>query len=205
MTITETHRPSRGDRIGLWTFAVAGVAIAGWAVWTAIARIIEVLPNKDVAVLAAFSGTQAMAPIGPDGAEVAVELDQAIVTAPSLPDASLAAIVIQQLVLAASVVGVVVCLIWLIRNMAVGTVFSRTNSVLVTSAGFLGIAGYFLVPFFGNMAANGAFARISDRTFDNVVISVAPFDLVIIAFVVALVATVFGVGERLQRDTDGLV
>ena len=50
MSMTETHAPSRGDRIGLWTFAAAGAGIAVWAVWSAIARILEVLPNRDVGV-----------------------------------------------------------------------------------------------------------------------------------------------------------
>jgi hypothetical protein len=195
----------RGDAISLWIFMVAGVGIAIWAVWSAVVRIVEVLPNQDVAVPAEFAGTMADAPIGPGGAPVAIELDSAIITAPSLPAASLAALVIQQVVIAVVVVGVVVCLVWLARNVSRGIVFSRTNTVLVTTAGFTGIAGYFAVPFFGNMAANGAFAVLSDRTFDNVVISVDLFPLILLTFIAATAATVFGVGERLQRDTEGLV
>ena len=45
----------------------------------------------------------------------------------------------------------------------------------------------------------------SDRTFDNVIMSVDPFTLVLAAFVVAMMSTVFSIGERLQRDTEGLV
>ena len=195
----------RGDAISLWIFMVAGVGIAIWAVWSAVVRIVEVLPNQDVAVPAEFAGTMADAPIGPGGAPVAIELDSAIITAPSLPAASLAALVIQQVVIAVVVVGVVVCLVWLARNVSRGIVFSRTNTVLVTTAGFVGIVGFFAVPFFGNMAANGAFAVLSDRTFDNVVISVDLFPLILLTFIAATAATVFGVGERLQRDTEGLV
>ena len=55
------------------------------------------------------------------------------------------------------------------------------------------------------MAANGAFAVLSERTFDNVILSVDPFALILAAFVAALLGTVFAVGERLQRDTEGLV
>ena len=195
----------RGDAISLWIFMAAGVGIAIWAAWSAAVRIIEVLPNQDVAVPAEFAGTTADAPIGVDGAPVEIELDSAIITAPSLPAASLAALVIQQVVMAVVVVAVVVCLVWLARNVSRSIVFSRTNTVLVTTAGFTGIAGYFAVPFFANMAANGAFAAISDRTFDNVVMSVEVFPLILLTFIAATAATVFGVGERLQRDTDGLV
>ena len=200
-----THTVKRGDAIALWFFMIAGVGIAMWAAWSAVARIIEVLPNRDVSVLGEFAGTKADAPIGVDGAPIAVELDRALITAPALPIASLWALVIQQVVFAVAVISVVVCLVWLARNVSRNRVFSRTNTVLVTTAGFAGLIGYFAVPFFGNMAANGAFAVLSARTFDNVILSVDPFALILAAFVAALLGTVFAVGERLQRDTEGLV
>ncbi|MFF2494326.1 hypothetical protein [Agromyces sp. NPDC058064] len=196
---------SRGDAVALWAFMAAGVAIAAWAVWAAVGRIIEVLPNRDVPVLAVFAGTTADAPIGVDGALIPVELDRAIITAPSLPAASLWALVLQQVIVMVAVLGVVVCLVWLARNVSRSIVFSRANTVLVTAAGITGLAGYFAVPFLGNMAANGAFAVLSERTFDNVILTVEPFALILAAFVVALLGTVFAVGERLQRDTEGLV
>ncbi|GAA1787531.1 hypothetical protein [Agromyces lapidis] len=196
---------SRGDAVALWLFMVAGIGIAVWAAWSAVARIIEVLPNRDVPVLAEFAGTTAEAPIGVDGAPIPVELDRAFITAPSLPVASLWALVLQQLVVVVAVVGVVVCLVWLARNVSRSIVFSRTNTVLVTTAGLTGLVGYFAVPFLGNMAANGAFAVLSERTFDNVILSVEPFPLILAAFVAALLGTVFAVGERLQRDAEGLV
>lgn len=205
ITPTTVSAVKRSDAVALWIFMIAGVGIAIWAAWSAAVRIVEVLPNQDVAVPAEFAGTTADAPIGVDGALVEIELDSAIITAPSLPAASLAALVIQQVVMAVVVVAVVVCLVWLARNVSRSIVFSRTNTVLVTTAGFTGIAGYFAVPFFGNMAANGAFAVLSDHTFDNVVISVEVFPLILLTFVAATAATVFAVGERLQRDTDGLV
>lgn len=207
MTTTTTTRRAikRADAVSLWLFMTAGAAIAVWVTWAAVARIIEVLPNRDVAVLGWFAGTPAEAPIGVDGAPVTVELEQAVLEVPELPIASLWSIVIQQVVLVVAVVVVVGALIWLSRNVARGAVFSRTNTVLVSTAGIVGLLGYFAVPFFGNMAANGGFAVISDRTFDNVIISIEPFTLVLAAFVVALLSTVFAIGERLQRDTEGLV
>lgn len=205
MTTTQLQRPTRSDRIGLGMFSLAGIVIAVWAVWNAVARIVEVLPNHDVTVLGAFAGTMADAPIGPDGAAASVELDRGLITVPSLPGAALAAIVIQQVVLIVAVVGVVFCLLWLIRNILAGQVFSRTNTVLVGTAGTTAVLGYAAVPFFGNMAANGAFATISEHSFNNVIIAVEPFSLIALAFIAALAGTVFAVGDRLQRDTEGLV
>ena len=203
--MTPTRSIKRADAVSLWLFMAAGAAIAVWVTWTAIARIIEVLPNRDVAVLAPFAGTPAEAPIGADGAPVTVELEQAVLTVPELPIASIWAIVIQQVVLVLAVVAVVTALIWLSRNVARGVVFCRTNTVLVSTAGMVGLLGYFAVPFFGNMASNGGFAVLSDHTFNNVIMTLDPFALVLAAFVVALMSTVFAIGERLQRDTEGLV
>ena len=55
------------------------------------------------------------------------------------------------------------------------------------------------------MGANGAFARLSDRTFDNVVLAADLSQMFIVAFIAALAATTFTVGDRLRRDTEGLV
>ncbi|MCD2441585.1 hypothetical protein LQ757_04770 [Agromyces sp. SYSU K20354] len=202
---TPGHSIKRADAVSLWVFMAAGAAIALWVTWSAVARIIEVLPNRDVAVLAPFAGTPAEAPIGTDGAPVTVELEQAVLTVPELPIASVWAIVIQQAVLVLAVVAVVTALIWLSRNVARGVVFCRTNTVLVSTAGIVALLAYFAVPFFGNMASNGAFAVLSEHTFNNVIMTLDPFALVLAAFVVALMSTVFAIGERLQRDTEGLV
>ncbi|MGH3705268.1 MAG: hypothetical protein ACRDT9_11610, partial [Agromyces sp.] len=63
---------SRSDTVALWLFMVAGAVIAVWGIAAAVLRILEVAPNRDVAVAAEFAGTSAEAPIGPDGALVTV-------------------------------------------------------------------------------------------------------------------------------------
>lgn len=196
---------SRGDVAALTAFMVAGAGIAVWTVVRALSRVGEVLSGGDVRVLAEFAGTSADAPIGPAGAPVAVELDTAYLVVSDLPGASIAALVIKQIVVIAAVLTVVVCLLALGWSILRGRVFRRVNTVLVTTAGMVGLIGFALVPFFANMGANGAFARISDRTFDNVFLTVDLFPLVFFAFVAALASMVFAVGERLQRDTEGLV
>ena len=168
MTEITTHAAiKRADAASLWVFIAAGAAIAVWVTWSAVARIIEVLPNRDVAVLAPFAWTPAEAPIGVDGAPVTVELEAAVLMVPELPIASVWAIVIQQVVLVLAVVAVVAALIWLSRNVARGFVFCRTNTVLVSTAGTVGLLAYFAVPYFGNMASNGAFAVLSEHTFET--------------------------------------
>ena len=205
MSTTITPSITRADAVSLWLFMAAGAAIAVWGIAASVLRIIEVAPNRDVSVAAEFAGTPADAPIGPDGASVQVALDQAVLTVPSLPGASWAALIIQQVIGAATIGTVVVCLLLLCWAVMRNQVFSRRNTVLVAVAGFAGLIGFAAVPFFGNMAANGAFARLSDGDFDNVVMSVDPLPLVFLAFIAAMAASVFTVGDRLRRDSEGLV
>jgi hypothetical protein len=204
-TTTPLYRPSRGDLVAMWTFLVAGAAIAVGAVVSAVLRIIEVLPNRDVQVAAEFAGTVAEAPIGPDGALLPVILDRATITAETLPTLSLVALVAEPVVAAATVIVVIACLVMLGWSVTRGIVFSRRNTRLVTIAGFTGLLGCAAVPFLANMGANGAFAEVSDRTFDNVVIAVDLAPLFLLAFIAALATVVFSIGERLQRDAEGLV
>jgi len=203
---TKTERAlSRPDAAALIGFMVSGAVIAVWVVVNAVRRVLEVVPNRDVPVTAVFDGTPAQAPLGPDGAAVTVELATARLIAPELPVASVIALVIEQVALVATVLVVVGALLWLTKNIVRGTIFSRTNTALVSTAGIVGLLGFCAVPFFANMGANGAFAWISDRTFDNAVMSVDLFPLLLLAFIAALASTVFTVGDRLQRETEGLV
>ncbi|WP_173923504.1 hypothetical protein [Agromyces sp. Marseille-P2726] len=196
---------SRSDAVSLALFMVAGAAIAVWSVVASLLRIIEVAPNRDVRVVAEFAGTPAAAPIGPGGAPLEVALDRATLTVPSLPGASWAAVIIQQVVAAATVVTVVTCLMLLCWALMRNRVFSRRNTVLVSTAGIVGTLGFAAVPFFGNMAANGAFARLSDPDFENVVMSVDLSSLIFLTFAAAMAAAVFTIGDRLRRETEGLV
>jgi len=196
---------STGDRFGLMFMMIAGSALAVGAVVSAIARIVEVLTAESVQVLAEFADTPALAPIGVNGADLTVELDTALLTVTDLPGTSLWSIVIQQVLMAAAVVIVVTCLLLLSRSVLRDRVFSRTNTQLVTTAGLTALLGAAAYPFFGNMAANGAFAALSDGTFDNVLMAVDVSSLLMLAFIAALASTVFTVGARLQRETEGLV
>ncbi|MBD7958124.1 hypothetical protein H9651_10780 [Microbacterium sp. Sa4CUA7] len=207
MTITTPPKRalSTGDRAGLLIMMIAGAALTVGTVVAAIMRIVDVLTSPSVEVFAEFAGTPAVAPIGVDGAGVEVALDTAVLTLTDLPVASLWSIIIQQVLLAVGVVTVVTCLLLLARSVLRDRVFSRGNTRLVNIAGLTALLGVAAYPFFGNMAANGAFAALSERTFDNVLMTVDFGSLFAVAFVAALASTVFLVGDRLQRETAGLV
>jgi hypothetical protein len=196
---------TRGDTSAMWLFIIVSVAVVAYTLTQGIFRIIELVRNTDVTVPARFVGTTAEAPIGPDGTLVAVELDRAVLTVESLPAASVAAGVLEVITAVLATALTVFFLILLCRQLLRGSVFSARNTNIVGAAGITAIAGIALAPFFGNMVANGAFARLSDRTFDNVIIAVDLHTLIFAAFVAAFATSVFAVGNRLRRETDGLV
>jgi hypothetical protein len=205
MSPTPRRTLSRGDRASIVVFMIAGASLVVWAIVTAALRINSALESTSVSVLGQFAGTPAQAPIGPGGSLIEIELNSAVLTTSELPTASLVSLVIAEIIAAATVAIVVACLLLLSVSILRGHIFSRRNTALVATAGITGLVGAAASPFFANMAANGAFAAISDREFDNVIFSVEPLPYVLGAFVIALVATAFTIGERLQRDTDGLV
>jgi hypothetical protein len=187
-------------------FIIAGVAIAAWAVIRSVGNIVAAAGNRDVRVPIEFVDTVAQAPIGPDGTAVPVELTGAVVTAPSLPVPSLWALFLGEGLFAATVVTVVVLLLALSVGILRGNIFSRRHTVLVTSVGGIALVGALGVPFFHNMVANGALAWLSDRTYDRGLTQQIDLPILLaIGFVAGLSSTVFAVGDRLQRDTEGLV
>jgi len=205
MSTVEGYRQSKGDRASIVAFIVAGVVLAGWSIVQAVRTIVEAASDRDVRVLADFVGTTAQAPIGPGGSMREVELATAYVTAPQLPVASFVALILREILTAATVVGVIVCLVWLAINVLRGRIFSRANTALVAIASIYGLLAWAGIALLNTMVANGAIARISDRDFDNPVMSIPLQPLLLLAFAAAIVATAFTVGDRMRRDTEGLV
>lgn len=200
-----TQVPSPGDRAAIGFFMASGLGIVVWAITATVIRISAALSDASISVLAEFAGTPAQAPIGPNGALVEIELDRAVLSTTELPTASLVSLVISDVVAATTITIVVACLLALSTAVLRGAIFSRRNTILVSTAGFAVLIGAAVTPFLSNVAANGAFAAISNGEFTNVVMSVDLLPYAIGAFVVALISTAFSVGERLQRDTAGLV
>jgi hypothetical protein len=195
----------RGDTASLAAFIAAGAAIAISISFAGAVRIAELLGGGAVRVPLRFAGTRAEAPIGPGGDAVAVELDRAVVETAELPTTSVVALVLEQLALVGTVLVVTGSLLWLAVSIMRGRIFSRRHTALVATAGLTAVIGFALVPLFATMGANGAIASVSEGDFETPVVAVDLFPFVMLAFVAALASTVFTVGARLQRETEGLV
>ncbi len=207
-----TGRLSRGDRWSLVAFSVAGLAIAAWVIVWTTSRIIELARGADVPVSVDFLDSTVDVALTDGSGTVPVQISSGVITAPQLTPIATVPGIIGQVVLALTVLMVVACLLLLARGIIRGEVFSRRHTVLVSVAGLGGLLGFAVARFFDNMLANATVAQLTDNRLDTAVLTIDPFTWVMAAFAVAVIATAFTVGERLQRDnialekeTEGLV
>lgn len=200
---TEERTISKGDTAAMALFVVAGIAIAGWTIWHTVARITELAGGRDVRVAVEFLDAPAQAQL-PSGA-LPVQLDSASVTVGSLGAMGAVPGILGQVAFAVTIVGVVACLILLSRNLLRGRVFGRANTRIVMSGGMIGLVGAAASRFFDNMLANAAMAQLTDGPTDTAAMSIEPFTFILAAFALSVIGTVFVVGARLQRETEGLV
>lgn len=205
MTLQEKGTLSRGDKAGLVAFCVAGAAIAVIFAVQTVARIVELARGTDVPVLIEFLGDRVDVPLGAGGSSIAVALDQATLTAASLPPIATVPGIIGQVIQFLTVVVVIGCLIVLSSGFFRGRIFSRRHTALVMTAGITGLFGFAAARFFENMLANATVNVVTDNAFDNAVIAVEPVPFVLAAFVLAVIGTAFTIGDRLQKETEGLV
>lgn len=202
-TTTQT-RLDRADRIGMYLTMAIATAGAAVAAWLAIARLVEVLPGRDVPVLVPFVAEHAPLPIGPGGAMIDVEVDQAIVTVPQPAPATQFALVAEPLVHGLAIIAGIALLALFCWNLAAGRTFSRGNVRLVTWSAVVLAAGWLVGTIFTNMTVNGALSAISDYEYDGIVFAWnwVPFFGIL---AIGAIGAAFQVGERLQRDVTGLV
>lgn len=204
MNSTKQGTLTRGDRSALIGFCIAGLAIAVYFIVFSTIRIIELARGTAVPVLVEFMDAPVQIPLA-TGDSVTAGLDRATLTATSLPPIATGAGIIGQVVQILTIIAVIGCLILLARGILSGRVFSRRSTVLVMTAGITGLVGFAAVQFFDNMLANATVAAVTDNGIDNAVISVEPFTFILAAFIIAVIGTAFVIGEKLQRETEGLV
>lgn len=204
-TPTVTPPISRSDRTALWITIAMGAVVAAVTLVTLVQRIIQIVPNKDVPVTASFGDTPATLPIGPGGADVPVVVEQATFLVSDMPAITVASLLLAAIVKAAAILGAIVCICLFCRNLIRGRAFDRANVKLISIATGVIALGWALGGWlFTTMGANGGSATISAGNATN---TAPPTDLIPAAAIVSLAAigVAFQLGERLQRDTEGLV
>ncbi|QAV70341.1 hypothetical protein ESZ53_07725 [Salinibacterium sp. UTAS2018] len=203
-TTSPATAASRSDRYGFFVVIAFGLAAAVVLLVLLIQRMIEIVPNVEVPVVAPFAREMASLPIGPDGAEVLVDVDSAIILVTGMPPITLISLMLADAIPALATITMIVLGCFMVRNLLTGRVFSAHNLRLLNGFFAAAITGWALGLLFRTMGTNGAFATLSDYSYNNVLAVFAPAPWLAILGLSVLVYF-FQVGARLQRETDGLV
>lgn len=195
---------SRADRVGMYLTVALGIAGAVATIWVTVARLAAVLSGHGIPVLVPFVDETADLPIGPGGARVAVDVDQAIVTVTDPAPATYFALVAGPIVTGLAILAGIVLLCLLCLNLARGRAFAAsTVRIVFVGTGVL-LGGWVLGSLFQTMGVNGTLAAVSDHQYDGVLFQ-TDFSAVFAALALGAIGAAFQVGNRLQRETEGLV
>lgn len=202
--MSDITRVDRSDRIGLYlsvAFAVVGIAIA---LSSMVGRLIDVAPGHDIPVRVPLSGETAPLPLGPDGALVTAQVDTVTVVVADPAPATLFALWAQPVVVGLTwSIGLVLAAMFCLQ-LARADVFTRRSGNLVFIGAGVVTFGWFASSILTNMTTNGAMSAISRYTYETVNFS-AGFAPAAAVLLLAAAGTAIRVGERLRRETEGLV
>jgi hypothetical protein len=164
----------------------------------------EVAPGHDIPVVVPLADEQTTLPLGPDGAMVTVDVETATVIVADPAPATLFALWAQPIVLLLAVAaGMVVAAMFFLR-VARGKVFEPGTPRLVVVGASIVAGAWFVGAILTNMTTNGALSAISNYTYESVIFE-ADMAPLIWVLVLGAVGGALEVGERMRRDTEGLV
>ncbi|WP_152647973.1 hypothetical protein [Demequina sediminicola] len=202
--MNEERRLSKADRVGMYMSVGLVVVGAVMAIIDAVRRLKAVGDGTNVPVQVPLIGETASLPLGPDGAPVTATVDTATVIVANPAAATEFALYAQPIWQALFVcAGLVVAAIFFLR-VARGHAFSRGAVRLVYGAVAIVAVGWVGTSILTNMTTNGALSAISEYTYDSILFEVSLTPMLGILLLGA-VAGALDIGERLQRDTEGLV
>lgn len=202
--MTDARDLDRPDKAGMYLSIAVVTLAAVLAIVNAVRRLVEVGDGSDVPVTVPLTGETAALPLGPDGAALEATVETATVIVPDPAPATLFALYAEPVWIALMVVAGVVFAAMFFLRLARGLAFERGTSRLVYVAAGVLLAGWFVGSIITNMTVHGALSAVSDYTYDSVSfeVSLLPF---FVYLVVGAFAAALQIGERLQRDTEGLV
>ena len=194
----------KSDRLGLFLAVGFAVLAVIAAIATTVRRLVEVAPGHNIPVLLPLTGETAQLPLGPDGALVATTLDRGTVVLADPTPAMLAALWAEPIVVGVAWGTCMVIAALLLLRLARAQIFTRGSARLVYVAAGVVTVGWVVGSTLNAMIASGTFTALSDDTLDPVYVEVSLAPAVAV-MALAAVGVVIQIGERLQRDTRGLV
>ncbi|WP_061961190.1 hypothetical protein [Demequina flava] len=200
-----TPQLDRADRFGMYLSIVVVAVGAILAIAPTVDRLIEVGDGTNVPVTVPLTDEVATLPLGPDGAEVGVTVDTATVVVGDPAPATLFALYAEPIWDALTVLTGAAFAVMLFLRLARGRAFQRGTSRLIYFGTGVLLVAWFIGAMLTNMTTNGAISAVSDYTYENSVIYETTLLPLFVFIVIGAFAAAFQIGEKLQRDTEGLV
>jgi hypothetical protein len=223
MTRSTRRRQSseEAQRAGFAAIATTGIAVITVVVIVvdAVVDLVRLLSTRERSFRASFwqdpdAASYDLRPLGSvssgDGGE-SVPVADAYLRIGDLPDAALVPAALEILVGAAASVVLLLLLLRFCRSLMRGVAFGRGNTRLVSAAAFTVLIGWIVTSVLDGAASGPALESVGARgsrcLLGCIGTGQASVDYTpLIAFLVlAVLAIAFRVGERMQRDTEGLV
>ncbi|WP_144276273.1 hypothetical protein [Demequina sp. NBRC 110053] len=200
----DTPQLDRSDRIGMYLSIGMACTGAVVAITSAVERLREVAADGPVPVTVPLNGESAALPLGPDGSPVDAVVETATVEVGDPAAATLFALYAQPVWQALVVIAGLAAAVLFFARLASGRAFTRGAARLAYVAAAIVGVGWLGSSILTNMTTNGAMAAISDHTYGSTTfeISLVP---VLAILLIGAVGAALQIGERLQRDTEGLV
>jgi hypothetical protein len=151
-----------------------------------------------------FIGESAELPIGPGGSPIEVAVDEATVIVPHPAAATQFAIVAEPIVYGIAIVTGITLLGLLCWNLTRGRAFTRGTVRITAWGGGVLLIGWVLGSLFTTMSVNGALSAVSDYQYEGITFG-TDFGAMFGILAIGAIGAAFQIGERLQRETDGLV
>jgi len=202
--MSEPITPDRDDWLALWISVGIAAVGAVTTIVNTVSRLTEVAPGHDIPVRVPLHSVSADLPLGPNGAAVTAAVDTATVTVADPSPATLVALWAEPIWVCVTVLaGLAVAALFFLM-VARGQLFTRGGSRLALAGGLVVAAGWLGSTLLTNMTTSGALAAISDQTYESITFTVSLVPVLAILLLGGLGAAL-KIGERLQRETEGLV
>jgi hypothetical protein len=189
----------------LWSVVIVGAVAVVWNLIVLTRGVARLLPNREVDVTVLLSGVELDLPIGPGGTAVAAQVASADVPVSDLPVFVHALALGAVVVVPIATIAITLLVLALCRNLIAGRFFSSTATHIITAISLV-IAGAWLLQLgCAVMTSNWALAQIADPAVADAAGRPFSYTPILVSMAVGALAAVFKAGERMQRDTEGLV
>lgn len=169
-------------------------------------RLVSMFTPGGLVVSAKFDANAVLEPVSIGTSQTVAAVTEAQFVVPDITWLSATALVAAVVARALSYLIVIACAVVVCRNLTAGRAFTRQNTQLILTAGIGLFVGTMLVYLGTSLGLNGVLASLGlDAPVAGPNTPTGYWPSLFAGFALTILAIAFRAGERIQRDTEGLV